>query len=380
MDKSEQLRAEHVSSARRMVVKVGTNVLTDADGLLDEARIASVAAEVSWLAGAGKEVVLVSSGAIGAGMRALNMSGRPTLLPLLQASASVGQGMLMAQYERHFSEHGRHAAQILLTRADFDSRERYLNAANTINALLGLSCIPVVNENDSISTDELKFGDNDFLAALVTHLVRAELLVILTSVAGLYTHRPSGSAAPEVVDVVEKVDDGVKGLAYSERTPGGIGGMESKLDAARIATEAGEAAVIADGTEDGVLRRIASGAKVGTLFVPAQTRLSSYKRWLRFTSRPRGSVRVDQGARRAVERRGKSLLPSGVVGVTGSFQPGDAVRIEDASGEEFARGLSNYSSDEIEQIMGRQTHQIEAALGYKYYDEVVHRDNLALLD
>ena len=380
MDKGEQLRAEHVSSARRMVVKVGTNVLTDADGLLDEARIASVAGQVSWLAGAGREVVLVSSGAIGAGMRALNMSGRPTLLPLLQASASVGQGMLMAQYERHFSEHGRHAAQILLTRADFDSRERYLNAANTINALLGLSCIPVVNENDSISTDELKFGDNDFLAALVTHLVRAELLVILTSVAGLYTHRPSGSAAPEVVDVVEKVDDGVKGLAYSERTPGGIGGMESKLDAARIATEAGEAAVIADGTEDGVLRRIVSGAKVGTLFVPAQRRLSSYKRWLRFTSRPRGSVRVDQGARRAVERRGKSLLPSGVVGVTGSFQPGDAVRIEDAIGEEFARGLSNYSSDEIEQIMGRQTHQIEAALGYKYYDEVVHRDNLALLD
>jgi len=380
MGNSRELREKHVCAARRVVLKVGTNVLTSPDGTLDEERVAAIAEQICWLAESGRLVVLVSSGAIGAGMNELGMKARPRTLPLLQAAASVGQAKLMARYEESFRKHNYHAAQMLMTRDDFDSRRRYLNACNTVNSLFELSCIPIINENDSTNTDEIQFGDNDYLAALVTHMARAELLIILTSVPGVYARRPSGGGAPTVLDVVGTIDKDIRELVYAEKTPNGVGGMETKLEAARIAVDAGEAALIADGREPDVIKHIMAGEQVGTLFVPSAGRLSSYKRWIRFTSRPRGSVVVDAGAREALQRRGKSLLPSGVVEVKGEFAAGDPVRLVDSDGVEFARGLTNYSHEEIRQIKGLQTDQIESSLGYKYYDEVIHRDNIALLN
>jgi glutamate 5-kinase len=324
-------------------------------------------------------VALVSSGAIGCGMSELGLEARPSTLPLLQAAASVGQGTLVARYEEHFRSRGLHAAQILLTREDFDNRERYLNASNTIHSLLDFPCVPVINENDTISTDEIRFGDNDLLAALVTHLIRAELLILLTTVPGLYERKPGPTSEGRVLGVVEQVDEAVEGLIYEETSPDGLGGMESKIQAARIATEAGEAALIVDGRDPDIIRKVMAGEPVGTLFPPVAERLSSYKRWIRFTSRPQGSVQVDAGAVAALAERGKSLLPSGVTRVEGGFQRGDVVRVQGPDGEEIARGLVNYSADELGRIKGRQTMEIEGILGYKYYDEVVHRDNMALL-
>ncbi len=392
MESGEQLRERYVCSARRIVVKVGTNVLASPGMPLDEGRVDRLSEQIAGLVAEGRQVALVSSGAIGAGMAELKMPERPRTLPELQASASVGQGRLVSRYERSFSEHGLHAGQILLTREDFDSRQRYLNASNTIRALFNLGCVPVINENDTVSTDEIRFGDNDLLAALVTHLIRAELLILLTCVPGLCLDGPRPeavrslheSAAPHgararVADLVDRVDEDVMQLASSEASPGGTGGMQSKLEAARIATEAGEAALIADGTEEDILPRILAGEKLGTLFLPAPKRLRSRKRWIRFTSRPRGAVVVDAGARRALTDRGKSLLPSGVTAVEDEFNPGDVIRIKGPGGEEFARGLSNYSSADVERIKGLRTSRIESVLGHKYYDEIVHRDNLALL-
>ncbi len=379
MEPSRELRRSHVSSAKRLVVKVGTNVLAAPGRPLDSRRVGSLARQIAELVNGGREVALVSSGAIGCGMVELGLDRRPTALPMLQAAASVGQGKLMAMYERHFHKHGLHAAQILLTQNDVDDRGRYLNARDTLTTLFDLPCVPVINENDSISTEEIKLGDNDRLAAMVTDLIRADLLILLTSVPGLYRRRPGDGAEGTVLDVVERVDSKVHGLVYGETTANGLGGMRSKVDAAHMGMEAGAAVVIADGRVGGVLGKVLSGEPVGTLFLPGEGRLSSYKRWLRFTRRPRGSVRVDAGARQALMEQGKSLLPIGVVSVHGGFERGDGVRIEGPDGEEFARGVSNYSSDEVERIKGCQTARIEPTLGYKYSDEVVHRDNLALL-
>ncbi|MHC4787758.1 MAG: glutamate 5-kinase [Planctomycetota bacterium] len=377
---AEELRQKHVRSAQRIVVKVGTNVLAGRGKPLDDARVAAITGQIASLVNSGRQVALVSSGAIGCGMAELGMKQRPSDLPGQQAAAAVGQGVLMARYEQQFHRHGLHAAQVLLTHEDFDDRERYLNAANTIHALFDWPCVPVINENDTISTEEIRFGDNDLLAALVTHLIRAQLLVLLTSVPGLYARAPRRGSEGRVIEVVERVDEEVERLAYGETTPSGMGGMRSKIEAARIATEAGEAAVIADGRDPTVIRKVMAGQLVGTLFLPVTGKLSSYKRWIRFTRRPRGAVRVDEGARAALVQRGKSLLPSGIVGVEGEFRHGDVVRISGPEGEEFARGLSNYSAAEIESIKGCQTAQISQILGYKYYDEVVHRDNMALLN
>lgn len=377
-----ELRRKHVCPAKRIVVKVGTNVLTAPrapSGGLDESRVGAITDQIATMVKEGRQVALVTSGAIGCGMAELGLKRRPTTLPLSQAAASVGQGVLMAHYERHFRRHALHAGQILLTHADFDSRERYLNASNTIHALFDLPCVPIINENDTISTEEIQFGENDRLAALVTHLIRAELLILLTSAPGLCTEPPGRGSSGQVIEVVERIDADVERLAFDEKTPLGVGGMKSKIEAARIATQAGEAAVIADGRDPTVLRKIMAGEPVGTLFLPAAGKLSSYKRWLRFTSRPRGGVQVDAGARAALEERGKSLLPSGIVSVEGDFQRGDVVRITGPEGDEFARGLSNYSEADIERIKGCHTRQIEQILGYKFYDEVIHRDNLALL-
>ena len=379
MDDVSELRRKHVVGARRLVVKVGTNVLAGAGEPIDEGRVEALTAQIAALVNDGRQVALVTSGAIGCGMAELGLTSRPTTLPLSQAVASVGQVLLMAHYRRHFRRHGLRAAQVLLTREDMDGRDRYLNACNTIHALFDLPCVPVVNENDTISTAEIQFGENDHLAALLTHLVRADLLVLLTCAPGLCEEPPRAGRRPRVVEVVERVDAAVEALAFDEATSLGLGGMRTKIEAARVATEAGEAAVIADGRDPDVLRKLMAGEPVGTLFLPAAGRLRSYKRWLRFTSRPRGTVHVDAGARRALVERGKSLLPSGITGVEGEFDRGGVVRIRGPEGDEFARGLSNYSAEEIGKIMGKHSRRIAGILGRKLYDEVVHRDNMALM-
>jgi len=373
---SEERRAL-VERVRTVVVKVGTAVLTDASGRLDRERVAGLARQVADLRGRGLRVAVVSSGAIGAGVGELGLPGRPQTMPQLQAAAAVGQGRLMRTYDEAFKRFGLHTGQVLLTREDLNDRLRYLNARNTLLALLEFGVVPIINENDTTSVEEITFGDNDFLAAQVTNLLRAELLVILTVVDGLRRRLPEGGLG-ERVDVVEEVNDEVMALVAEEATPLGRGGMQSKLQAARVVTRAGEAVVVADGTRPDVLGAIFAGEPVGTLFLPSAKRMRSRKRWIAFGVRPRGRIRVDQGARRALLDRGKSLLPSGVVDVEGQFRRGDVVEIADEAGRVFGRGLTNYSSEDVLRVRGLKTSQMARVLGSKPYDEIIHRDNLVV--
>ena len=374
MDMEKDLRQEILSKTRRVVVKVGTAVLSDRAGALDEERISSLAEEVARLRDRGYLVALVTSGAIGAGLKELALKKRPKDLPRLQAAAAVGQSLLMRLYNESFLRHGYHSAQMLLTRDDFDDRRRYLNARNTLHTLLEMSAIPVINENDTVSTEEIKFGDNDMLSALVANLLDAELLIILTDVPGVF--RP-GESRP--LKVVESITEEVRAFATGEISRGGTGGMDSKLDAASIAISAGCAVIIASGKDRRILEGIFSGESVGTLILPRRSRLSSRKRWIGLSTKPRGRLVVDEGARLALVQRGKSLLASGLAAVAGDFEEGDVVSIADRSGTEFARGLSNYSSRDCEKIRGKKSAQIASLLGTKLFDEVVHRDNLVIL-
>ena len=371
----ELTRDRIANETKLAVVKVGTNVLADADGAVDAGRIRGIADQVAALRERGIAVIIVSSGAIGAGVRELALASRPDTLPELQAVAAVGQSKLMRTYSEAFAPHGLHVAQVLVSRDDFADRTRYLNVRQALTALVGYGAVPIVNENDSTSTDEISFGDNDCLSALVTNLVQAPLLVILTTVAGL-ERRIAGRA--EVVDVVRRIDDDILALVTEDRSALGTGGMATKLEAARITTDAGEACVIADGREDNALLDIFEGRQRGTLFVPNPRRMSGRKRWLAAANVPAGSITVDDGARQALVRAGKSLLASGVVAVSGDFRKGDLVTVVDAAGAEIARGLVNYAADQVAAIQGLQTSQIRDALGEKPYDEVIHRDNLAL--
>jgi glutamate 5-kinase len=363
-----------------MVVKVGTRVLTGAGGLLNQERVASLAEELHQLMATGRKVVLVTSGAVGAGMGQLQLGKRPPNLAQLQAVAAVGQSHLMESYDRGLRAHGRHAAQLLLTARDLDDRTGYLNVRNTIRALFEFGAVPIINENDTVSVDELMstFGDNDRLAAMVTNLIRAPLLVLLSDVDGLYDGDP-GNPKSKVIPTVTKLDPAIFNLVRDKATGTSKGGMASKLEAARIATSAGENVIIANGRTPGVLARIVAGEMVGTLLTAQGQALRSFKRWIGFTAQPRGVLTVDAGAREAVERKGKSLLAIGVVGAIGTFKKGDIVALQDAQGVEFARGLSNYSLDDLVKIKGLKTDAIAAALGHCPYDEVVHRDNMALV-
>ncbi len=386
-----QLRGRYITGARRIVVKIGTNVIGGAGDMLDEGRVDALSAQIAGLVRDGRRVAVVSSGAIGAGIKQLGMSARPRSLPTLQAAASVGQAKLVSLYDRSLHGHGFHAGQILLTRDDFDLRQRYLNAANTIHALFENKCVPVINENDTISTDEIRFGDNDLLAAYVTHLIRADLLVLLTSAPGLCVRPPFAdnvivSDKPQTanrfgyrVNVVKFIDDGLFGHACEERSPGGTGGMQSKLSAAAIAVKAGEAAVIADGRSGNVLTDLLNGGDIGTLFLPAAEKLGSRKRWIRFSRRSRGTITVDKGAAEALKKQGKSLLPSGITGVEGDFSCGDTVTVRTRDGNEVARGLTNYSAADILRVKGRRTDELAEILGEDYFNEVIHRDNMAVL-
>ena len=331
------------------------------------------------MAATGRRVALVSSGAVGAGLGRLKLSKRPDNLPQLQAAAAIGQSYLIRAYDEHFRRHGRHAAQLLLTAEDFDSRVRYLNMRNTLTALFEWHAVPVINENDTISVDEIKFGDNDRLAAMVANLLQAELLVILSVVDGLYECDPGDDQTAQPISLVKSIDEDILGLAGDTRSSLGTGGMNSKLRAASLVTRAGGSVIIASGRNPEPLTRILRGDPVGTLFLARGRAQRARGRWIGLTARPRGHFVVDDGARKALESGKTSLLAIGVVDVVGEFGKGDVVGIRDRQGVEFARGLTNYATGEALQIRGLRTHQARKALGGSVpYDEVVHRDNLVL--
>lgn len=371
----DPVRREVVSQAHTVVIKVGTNVLADATGQLDRHRIQSLADQLHRARQQNRKVALVTSGAIGAGVGKLGLGRRPTELAQLQACAAVGQAMLMHFYQESLAPHGVHTAQILLTASDFDNRARYLNARNTIRTLFEYGTLPIINENDTVSVAEIKFGDNDHLAAMVTNLLRAPLLVLLTNVDGLYSDDPRINPAAELLATVPHIDQSVTRLAAETKSTLGTGGMESKLKAARLATAAGEAVIMANGSQDGILDRVLAGEPVGTLFLSHGQDVPSRKRWFGFTARPSGVFRLDAGARQAV-LDGKSLLPVGVTAVEGEFGKGAVVSLTEPDGAEIARGLSNYSSADAIRIRGLQTERIAAVLGSVPYPELIHRDNL----
>ena len=374
---TDLVRQEIAAMADTLVVKIGTRPLTNEAGTLDEARVAALAEELHAILAGGRRVLLVSSGAVGAGMGQLGLKKRPTDLANLQAVAAIGQSYLVQAYERALRAHGRHAAQVLLTAEDLDDRTRYLNVRNTLSALLDLGAVPIVNENDTVSVEELRttFGDNDRLAAMVTNLLRAPLLVILSDVAGLYDGDPLDPQS-KVIPTVSRLDESIATLVRDRATGLSKGGMASKLEAARICTSAGENVIVASGREPGVLSRILAGEPVGTLFLAQGAALAARKRWIGFTAQPRGHLVLDAGARRAVERQGRSLLPIGVADVVGTFAKGDVVALRDHEGVEFARGLTNYGAADLLRIKGLKSEAIAAALGYCPYQEVIHRDNL----
>jgi glutamate 5-kinase len=373
------LRQEIAAAAGTIVVKVGTRVLTRDDGSLDESRIEALAEQLHLLMQTGRKVVLVSSGAVASGMGRLGLTERPKDLAKLQAVAAVGQSCLVQSYDRIFRTLGRPAAQVLLTADELDERPRYLNVRNTLLTLLEYGAVPIINENDTVSTEELEttFGDNDRLAAMVTNLIRAPLLVLLSDVLGLYDGDPREPGS-KLISTVTKLDESIFGLVRDKKTGLSKGGMASKLNAARMATLAGENVIITSGRDFSVLGRIAAGEEVGTLFVAQGQAITSWKRWIGFTAQPRGTLVVDEGARRAVESTGRSLLAIGVVDVQGDFTKGDVVALRDKSGAEFARGLTNYSAAEVLRIKGLKTDAIAAALGHCPYQEVIHRDNMAV--
>jgi len=372
-------RQEVTTLSETIVVKLGTRVLTDESGRLDRAQIENLSEQVHNVMETGRKVILVSSGAVGAGMGRLGLAERPTDLADLQAVAAVGQSVLIEAYEATLRKHSRHAAQVLLTAADLDDRQRYLNARNTILALLRIGAVPVINENDTVAIEELmtSFGDNDRLAALVCNLIHAQLLVLLSDVEGLYDGKPD-SPESTLVPTVEQLDDKVYAMVRDEKSGLSKGGMSSKLEAARIATVAGGNVLIASGRVPGILERIVASEPIGTLILAQGGNVTARKRWIGFSAGPRGRILLDDGARKAVTADGRSLLAIGILSTEGGFRKGDVVMICDSEGNEFARGLTNYDAAELEKIKGLRTDKIGQVLGHCPYDEIVHRDNMVV--
>jgi glutamate 5-kinase len=362
---------------RRLVVKVGTSLITERGTGPAPDRIAALATELAAVR-EGREIVLVSSGAIATGMARLALAARPRSIPEKQAAAAVGQSALMWHYEAAFKRHGIAVGQVLLTAHDIADRARYLNARNTLLALLRFGVLPVVNENDTVAVEEIKVGDNDNLSALVASLIEADLLVLLTDVDGLYTSNPAADPSARLIDAVETVTEEITRLVYDGTGAGAVGGMATKLQAAQKAAAAGVPMVIASGRKHGVLGRVLRGEAVGTYFAPKADRLGARKRWIAFAVTPQGRLTVDAGALQALTHQGKSLLPSGVVDVEGDFAAGEVVTLV-GDGREFARGLVNFDAGELRRIQGAKTRDIATRLGYKSVDEVIHRDNLVIL-
>jgi glutamate 5-kinase len=373
-------RKDLFSKARRIVIKVGSAVLTGSGEGLDQKRIEQLAGDVADIMDRGYEVVLVSSGAIAAGLAKLGLKKAKNMpLPLKQAAAAIGQSGLMWMYEKTFGAHGKKVAQILLTREDLSNRTRFLNARNTLKTLLEYGVVPVINENDTVAVDEIKFGDNDNLSGMVVHLTDADLLVILSDIDGLYTADPRLHPAAELIPVVEKITAEMERGAGDAQSPVGTGGMRSKILAAKKVGAYGVPLVIINGKKSGTLVSLFEGRDIGTVFLPKAERNRSRQHWIAYTACSAGGVVVDDGGREALVNKGKSLLPGGIVRVDGTFKAGDCVNCADGKGNIFARGLTKYSSDDVEKIKGLKTAQIVAVLGHKDYDEVIHRDDLVLL-
>lgn len=370
-------RCNLLTRAHRVVVKVGTSTLTHSTGKLNLFQIEHLVRELADLKHQDLEVILVSSGAVGAGMGRMGMKQKPKAMPAKQALAAIGQGLLLHTYEKLFSEYGEVVAQILLTKEDISHRERYLNARNTLLALLKQGVIPIINENDTVAVEEIKIGDNDTLAALVSGLIDADLLILLSDIEGLYTADPRKDATAQMIRLVEEITPEIEALAGDPGTKLGSGGMTTKIQAAKISYSFGIPMVVANGSQNNVLRKIIEGDHSGTLFIPRDHRINSRKGWIAFASKTNGTLWLDQGAVKAIVEKGKSLLPSGILKIEGSFLRGCVVSLRGQSGE-LARGIVNYSSEDIEKIKGCQSREIFDILGYKEDDEVIHRDNLTL--
>lgn len=375
----EELR-QSVADAATWVVKVGSRSLTDDCGRLDRIQVANLARQLIVLVEMGKRVVLVSSGAVASGVGKLGLSGRPTDLATLQAVAAIGQTHLIQVYEQTFAEHGRHAAQILLTASELDDRVAYLNVRNTLRRLLEMGAIPIINENDTVAVDELKttFGDNDRLAGMVAGLLEGSVLAILSDVRGLYDRDPRDPEA-QVVSTVERIDDRVEDMVRDRKTGVSKGGMASKLTTAKFVTMSGQSVIIAWGREPNVLIQLAQGEPTGTLFMPQSKTLTPRKRWIGFSAQTAGYVMVDDGAAKAMASGGRSLLAIGIKDVGGDFGKGDIVSVVNQQSIEIARGLINYSVSQVRQIRGCRSDRIEQILGQCPYEEVIHRDNLAMM-
>ena len=363
---------------KRLVIKIGSNILASAEQGLNTRRLRTITKDISGIMDSGYEVVLVSSGAVAAGLKKLGLKKKPHDIKLKQAAAAIGQSSLMWAYEHNFSEFKKKAAKVLLTKEDIATRIRYINAKNTLLTLISYGVIPLVNENDTIAVDEIKFGDNDMLAALAAGLVEADMLVIMSDVDGLYTKNPTRKGA-EIIRSVKKITSDIEKLAGGQVSAVSTGRMYSKLLAAKQANDHGIPVVIINGRKAGLLAKLMDGKKVGTYFEPKEQRISSKKGWIAYGVRAKGAIYLDDGAVNALIKMGRSLLPSGIAKVEGNFEVGDYIRCLDKGGKKIAKGLTNYSSKDLEKIKGKKTSEIEKILGYKYSDEVIHRDNLVVV-
>ncbi|HBB40454.1 MAG: glutamate 5-kinase [Deltaproteobacteria bacterium] len=372
-------RQELLDRARRVVVKVGSRVVTADGGGLDGDRIQALAGEIAELRAAGREPLLVSSGAVAAGWGRLGLRGRPHSLAESQAAAAVGQGALIAAYDGAFRRRDITCAQILVTHDDARNRDRFLNARRTLEALLRHQVVPVINENDTVSTAEIRVGDNDHLSAQIAHLVDADLLVILSDIDALCTGDPYRDPDATPIHEVTQIDEPLLELAGASHGTVGSGGMRTKVLAARQASRYGVTTLILNGHREGELSRALAGEITGTLFWPESHRLSSRKQWIAFSLKPAGELHLDLGACRALTERGSSLLPAGITKVRGTFPAGSLVSCIDPTGKEIARGLTNYTADELLRILGHHSHDIATLLGYTAFDEVIHRDDLVVL-
>jgi glutamate 5-kinase len=365
------------SIARRVVIKVGSNVLTRENGL-NVTAIRSISRQICHLIDKGLEVILVSSGSMASGLTKVGLSKRPDEIPKRQAVAAVGQAGLIMAYEKAFDRYHRKVAQILLTGDDLSNRTRYLNARNTLHTLISWGVVPIINENDTVMVEEIKFGDNDTLAAMITLQMDADILINLTDIEGLFTRDPRTAPDAELIPVVSTINKDLEKLASDIPGALGTGGMLSKVRAASKVTAAGIPMVIARGEKPDILKKLFAGEDHGTFFVPKKERLASRKCWIGYTIKPKGAIRIDAGAASAILHRGKSLLPSGIVGVDGEFDVGAPVEFKTDDNEPLGVGLVNYSSGDIRKIKGLKSNQIKKRLGQKTYDEVIHRDNLTV--
>ena len=373
------MRHAILNGCKRIVVKVGSHVIAAQKTGLNVYALKRIAKNVLEAKASGYDVVMVSSGAIVSGIQKLGLAPRLTSLPLKQAAAAVGQGHLIRAYDHAFEAAGQQVAQILLTNDDMMNRERFLNARHTITALLKLGVIPIVNENDTVSVDEIKFGDNDTLAGMVANLIDAQLLIILSDVDGLYSEDPRRNPDAILIPTVRKVTPEIEKLATGAASVEGTGGMASKVEAAKRMSASGVSTLIINGKRAGSMSDVLAGKEVGTVFLPQKVHRTSRKHWIAFIRKTKGQLTLDDGAAKAVLQRGKSLLPAGVTAIDGEFDHGDAVSCTDKAGHEIARGLVNYSSSALAQVKGLKTGEIKQVLGYKDYDEVIHRDNMVIM-